>query len=850
MDIQSKTITNISHLNNNTTSVESLGIRLTTRPPTSVSNRLGYEHEHKDSDKTIQEHGWTLSNMLERFSFINSYQWTATQSSHSVVAKLRIPQDLIVNKISFTPFDTFTYWRGDVELQIQVTATPFHQGMVAAVFIPLTTNNTAVTNIISNFSALSVNQTCYLFANANTAAVMNIPFNSPQHYLNLATGGSQSPENALGHLYIVVFNQLQLSASASDTATVSVFSRFLNNEFKVPRLSTTSIAIAQSKTRKTHHNVIAQIADTVLPDMTVADAIDKAGDFLSTMLDKPTDVTLQNPAIFQSNGRMNFSRGVEFLDKLSLDPSQIYPVTTETFATHEDEMSYEYLKKKYSYLGSFTFSTTDLPGKVLASFPMNPFPSLLKAGQISQIPLLSYISIPFCYYKGGFTYKLQIISTSLQTGKIFAAFNFGSYTVPTTLGVNNLTSQYGEAFEINQGSNTIEFSVPYVATTPYKRIPTSNVPSEEDSLGYLNFVVLNSLVAPNNTPTSIVINVFIAGNDDYHVSTLSDGNNVTSVNYLATPGVTKISDDFEMLGIAQSTTVPITPIIPSEIDMATESLVAPNDHTEERPSTTQRSPLNIRDILKKYQMVPTQIRTLNSITTAQGGVISAIKISAIFGAANMSAAVVNPTLNVVDSLFSLYSPMFRMYRGSLRFKIIKYNSSTSFCPTSVFYEPPVQQNAGVSDSARLNAYARSLYVYNGASNTYNGSTISTKYRQLTRLPVSYATSFQKSLEFEVPFTSLYAAVLASMGDLAENFLTNSPLFDLGNIIVYQAPLANFSELFDVFVSFSDESRFGVLYNVPPVLVNAATDVDGVVTGSAYPDNYPTTSPNTNTLYRL
>jgi len=845
-----------------TTEQQSFGIKLTTRPLTAESTRVGYTNDHSGSDKTIQEDGWTLSNMLERFSFKNSYDWLSSKTSHSILAKLRIPQDLIVNNLTSAPFSSFMYWRGDVELQFQVTATPFHQGMAVAFFVPLTTGNTIETNIINNFTAISVNQAVYLFANANTAAKMTIPFNSLQHYIDLSVIGPSTPENSLGYVYIVVFNQLALSANASDTATISVFSRFLNNQFKVPRQPNLQVSppiligkpqsSAKPSKSQAKHTILGTIANSILPDVTVADTIDLASNLISTMLDKPTDPSLQNPSTILSNSRLNFHSGIENIDKMTMDPSQIFISNSETFSTVEDEMSYEYLKKKYSYLGSFNMTTSQRPGTVLASFPINPFPSLLKAGVMTQIPLLSYISIPFNYYTGGFTYKMQVVSTSLQTGKLFIAFNYGSYSVPTNTDINKVTSQYGQAFEINQGSNVLEFSVPYVATTPYKRVPTSNLPTSQDSLGYINIIVLNSLVAPNNTPTSITFNLFIAGADDFSLNTLSDGNNLTSAFYLATPGLLskESHDDFELIGTPQASTAPLLSTI-SEVDEATEHLVAPNSSTVPRPNITNRSILSIRDLFKKYQPVPNGYLTLKKLS--DGSSVYYINIQNLLGGSDLSAGILPPQNTLVwPGVWPLLTPLFRSFKGSLRFKIFRNPDNLNFSPMSIIYEAPISNQVPSYGqfTTKIDSFSRKFSLYNGCPLTFNGSNDKNKFRHLTRLPILYANGIQRTIEFETPFSTLYNSLLVPMSYLSENFLLSSPMFDYGGIyVVVDSPVSG-NENNQLYVAFGDESRLGNLYNVPSVIVNAMVDNSGATVSSAYPDNYPVNSPNTNTLFRL
>jgi len=160
--------------------------------------------------------------MTRRFSLITNLPWTTSDASHQVLAKLRVPQDLITTGLAAAPFSNFTFWNGRINVHYQVTGSPLTQGMVAATFIPLTSTTAIDASIVSNFSSLSVNQNCYLFPNANTVAQMSIPFNSPQAYLDIADAGGVSSNNTLGYIYITVFNALAISASTTDNVSISV----------------------------------------------------------------------------------------------------------------------------------------------------------------------------------------------------------------------------------------------------------------------------------------------------------------------------------------------------------------------------------------------------------------------------------------------------------------------------------------------------------------------------------------------------------------------------------------------------------------------------------------------------
>jgi len=163
----------------------SMGVKLSSREVTAVSERNGRVTDHTVSDNVIQESPWTLNNMLERYAFLDTYPWLSSQTSHTVLKKLRVPQDLLTTTISAAPFSSFIYWNGDVEINFQITSTPLTQGMLAAVFVPLSAERFIDSTIVPNFSNVSINQVVYLYANTNTAAKMLISYNSPQAYLDL-----------------------------------------------------------------------------------------------------------------------------------------------------------------------------------------------------------------------------------------------------------------------------------------------------------------------------------------------------------------------------------------------------------------------------------------------------------------------------------------------------------------------------------------------------------------------------------------------------------------------------------------------------------------------------------------
>jgi hypothetical protein len=842
----------------------SQGIRLTTRSDTSTTTRA-MTSKHKIRDNIIQEEPWNLTKMLERYSFIESLPWLSAQPSHLVLSKLRVPQDLIVNGLTSAPFDNFIYWNGTVKLKFQVIGSPLTQGCCVAFFVPLTDSSFIEANILPNFSSISVNQCVYMFANANTSAEMDIAFNSVQGYLDITDTSPASINNTLGYVYVVVFNQLALSTGTPDNVAISIFSQFTDNEFKVPRR--TAVSRILSTRTQSNSRVLNGFMQALQPDNIVGDVIDLAAGIFG--MDNPIDPGIEKTTKLITTQRMNFGEGIEFIDKLTVQPAKTSEVTSDTFATTQDEMDFDVIKKKYSYLGSFNMTTGNVSGDILASFPMNPCPNFVNYNPL-QVPLIQYLSLPYCFWKGSLTYKIQVVSTSMQTAKIFVSLNYGEFA-PSSPGILvSTSSQYGEAFEINQGSNTYEFTAPYVSITPEIYVPTTNVVSSVNSLGMINISVLNNLVSPNNSPTTITFNIFIAGGDDFSLNTLSAGNNLLPFRFNPGPALRQIrkkviqeieyDSDIEIIPMPSSRTVSrvrlqsaaqplITPM--SNINMSDDSLVAPPSQEAHRVDVAQKHITDLRKLMKKYHLFTHYTRDLIQVPSLNGNSI-AFPLTQLFGFSAIAPTAFSPTGSPpIPALWAHYQSLFRQFKGSLNFKLMFDNTEDCMSQFSVFYQPPVENRQPMPNLGNQ-TYAPTPRL------TYNVNSITPTTWQTnttgTRLPVTYINGVNRTLEFSVPYSSRYLSVINNQATENTGPFDYS---DLGTLVFYFdsiKPRIGETEkniAYNVFFSFGDDARFGTLFNVPYLrynpFVNPAT---GAIIGPAWPDLYEPTSPVNNTLILL
>lgn len=810
--ISANTITKIDEdvSSNKDTSIvnnkDNKGIYLATRDVKATSSRIGYKDNRFQAHKMITEEPWSLDDMVSRPCLIKILPWTTSQVPGTILAKLSVPGDLLTQSITQAPFRNFVFWRGEPQLNLQITATPLHQGMVVAFFVPLTDTAKIDADIAPNFSSFSVNQSVYLSANSNTSAIINIPFNHIQGYLDLTNPSSYNQVKSMGFIYVMVLNQLAAAAAASTSVSLSLFSKFNLNEFKVPRFLTpqgnmTSIV-----------NNWKNVSGATMPISTKGDDIDAS--LAIPGLDKPTVTLTQGPFNPKPHNVMNYSTGLEFCDKLQIESSGQALTTTETFATDMDEMSFDFLKKKFSYLTTVKFDGSMSPGDIIQSWSISPFPNqtLIKVGDPVAVPLITYISYPFEFWRGGLTYKFQIVATSFQTGKLFFSINFNSLVPSSTLAA--ATSQYGTAFELNQGSNEFEFTIPYVSLTSFKKVPNSNKLDLESCLGVCSLQVLQPLVSPNNTPVTIDINVFVAGADDFEVHTIGFSNSLVPV--CSYPPTLRAQSDYEPL-MTNETDVNFSQ---NEVVLSPTQQVQPVENIQFGSYTR-----SLRDLLKKYQPVYVKQGEYNPSKVIDP---SGSGFPIIINVADMLEKPGPAEGNTFNGLLTWGSALFRQYRGGFRFKVI-FEAYTSIAegarvvevPFSVFWTP----NTKLTQISEYQQYLNA--TRDVVSPLYNQPY--SKYQDLIRLPLLVSNGPFRTAEVETPFTTNYHSLLIPGSNLSEVYLQGTcPISNSGTLIIQPNFLTGQVQTLvyftiRVYASLSDETRFGTLYQVPKLSVNA---IDG------------------------
>jgi len=859
------------------------GVKLVTRPTTSVANRLGYTGEHGLSNASIRESPWDLDAMTARPTLVETVSWTNT----SAITTFNMPYDLLVSKFMSVPFLSFKFWRSDIILQFQVNASPLYQGCMMVSYVPMVDKARMWPASIDRRSWFSMNQSMYIYANTNTVAEMRIPFFHPKGYLT--TGKTYDAENNMGLLVMTPLNPLLSVTTTPAVVNISIYMHLENAEFKVPlpnseildgpisnarSLRGPSRLRAQGATSSKIINNWSHVSGSSMTTKTEGDKVDAKADIQIPMeaaaaMDNPSFTVMLPNLTVKGVGHASAATGCEYLEKLSIYPGALSTASFETFGTDIDEMMISNIKQRYTYMTSFDITPADASGTKKIALPMAPVVGTYKLstgapyplGTMIQaaanpmfMPLISYISIPFTTWSGGITYKFQFVASSMHTCKIFVGLHYGVYDPSVLVDDLDFTGQYGVAYEINQGSNELEVTAPYIASTPYLYIPRTQY-DKHGVMGTMTFSIVNALASPSSVFQSISVNVFMAGASDFRLN----GLNVNLPFKLESKTLTLR---------AQSSVAP-TNIAPTVTSIAQDDMAGPDQVFENiRDEHFCRDISSIRDTLRRYQFITKRsIAFITNTTTFSISQSAFLRIDpwwllGIMPCLNrdeFNPAVPNQSLPDLG-LLTWFTSMYGLFRGSLRFKIFVRPLVNSVGPAGtgnivsstpvswrVLFVPPTSHVPAQSpfvegDSINMDYQAiasAGLETLSGTPQdktwtwaTRAGSTIRSNFYTNQVTVVSMVSSPAVVAEFEIPYMSIYQSVpikqfLPTVYDLTFERGLGSIYVCLDFLTDKIGTLSPWSGAnVEVHMAFGDDTRLGNLNMIPLLTLNPMLNAMG------------------------
>jgi len=438
-----------------------------------------------------------------------------------VIAAYDAPWDLIRSRTMESAFSRYCFANMAASLEVRATSPVYLNGAVAVVWAPYMTVVEATAIYHNNPRSWSLARHAMLYAGKNNGVTLEVPFIGPHTHLDLRTNTAQ---NTIGCYLVVVLNPILFGAGATNTTvTLSVFASFSACDFAV--INPTSVSIVPQG------GVVSGIKKATNVAGAVLEGVDRAVgavDQFAGSLDYPNISTNPIPLQPRQYAEIAHTEGVSYSYVLGENGIGRPLVTPAKTTSPDDEMSLRYLTQRLTYFTNFTVSTLSPFGQAVYVGDICPGSELftLPLSTVFVPHSLTYVSLPFSFWKGGIRVKFVAVANDYQVAK----FQICSHVAYESAGldINEAFGQYTATWDVC-GVSEITIDFPFRSTTEWKRVNNGSPASARDySMGQFSVRVLNPPSNIDQVSNTFYVNVYMGGADDYELAFL--GNNAIDFN--------------------------------------------------------------------------------------------------------------------------------------------------------------------------------------------------------------------------------------------------------------------------------------------------------------------------------
>lgn len=490
-----------------------------------------------------------IENFFARPVRIDSYTWLESTVFGNVQRTID-PWSLWANNQAVkNKLNNYSWFRGDLHLKFQMTASPFYYGMLKQCYQPL-----------PNFkpSTISIDPgTRYLIPYSQQPHVdmivgdcdsyeMILPFVYPANWINIQSASAMSN---LGRLRSIVYAALDSANGVTGTGIgITVYAWVENVE-----LSGASVGFAMQSAESGPNDEFGEgpvsgVASWVANAATYLEDVPVLGPFatatkiganaisaIASMFGFTNVPVIDDTKPYRPEGfpKMATSEIGFPVERMSLDPKNELSVDPRIIGLNNglDEMSASYLASRESYLTTCTWSTTNLIDDTLFYALVNPTLYDNDNGTNPAIYMtpMAWVAKAFKDWRGSIIFRFHIVASKYHKGKLKISFDPSGYSA-TNIGntANSSNIVHTAIIDIGETMN-VEFHVPYqqalqfltnrtdysVANIKFANNTTLSSFQYDNNYdnGYLTLRVLTPLTAPVSSSTVRILTYVRAGSD-------------------------------------------------------------------------------------------------------------------------------------------------------------------------------------------------------------------------------------------------------------------------------------------------------------------------------------------------
>lgn len=450
----------------------------------------------------------------------------------------------------------FTLIKFDLELEINLVGNPFTYGQLLAVWTPYPVFDSI--GYVSpdlpserDFMQYTQRQHVLLDVSVSSSTKMIVPFYWPYENFDLL---SDDPGD-YGYLRIMAMNNLRHVTGGDPQVSYMIRARMINCEVSVNTAQTLGSLPAmevQAKFKKqgrTHGDektgatlsswasrgaALAHASEPLTGPYGIATkaAMSAASGMLSAMgLGHPRSNEEPSRIGNDPYGNMaNHNVGQDVLN-LGIDCENEVSYSPEITGIAEDEMSFDYITKKETFIGKFTWDQTQGIGATIGYVPVEPMKAIRVGDRMYTTPI-AHLGQLFSYWTGSLSFRFQFVASQFHRGRVRIIHEPRYYdNIDVSSSARWTTNQLAVVDVSDEKDFTIV--VDWAQGRPWGKnrklqqalLPLSEASYTQDDLieanGVIALDVVNVMTIPDMTQDApIEINVFVSAGPDFRYTAL------------------------------------------------------------------------------------------------------------------------------------------------------------------------------------------------------------------------------------------------------------------------------------------------------------------------------------------
>lgn len=485
----------------------------------------------------------SISDFLAKPVLINQTLWSTSNAQNTKLYTLPTIFSLLASSYNngyyYNKIQGFNLIRATVCFRIVLNCNPFQAGKLIASFSPL--DNLYNVPYFRQFMLSQQSALPHVIVDCRDGTgILKIPYHAPSGFFDIKAANYD-----WGRYTLAVLLPLVTGAAGETTADVSTYFWMEDVELAAPlvpqmsgKASSKKRVVSRvsdaheeheaaeggaiSKITSAATGIFESIGDTI-PGLST---YTKPAAWLSETIggvasifgwSKPRNETNPTPIFKQRENFTANATGISNASSLALTHNNAVELLDDIGPEEYDEMSFEYLKRRYQFMQTWTWNASDAAGTTISTYDVRP--TTMYEQQNSTTYSTHYMTmknyVPFAhiaryfgYYRGGIKIKVCFAKTEFHTGRLMFTWTpTSNYAVTPNITTSVLSLR--EIVDI-KGKREVEFTLPYLLNAPWAKF---DIP-----MGQLDVQVLNILRCPETASQSIQMAIFACAADDFQVA--------------------------------------------------------------------------------------------------------------------------------------------------------------------------------------------------------------------------------------------------------------------------------------------------------------------------------------------